>query len=683
MSPGWEGDMQSIFDRLGAAVVVTLFAWVTISGLIDVIHRGFVSEQAGTQAIVAVCLLSFLLGCRIFLSGPRWSKMGWGWLLVPAMGVALLWGSLVWFDLAGCRLGLHCPAKASAITSASDAKDNAPCPAPKPARVCPPAETSAKPSPTVSIRPPDTAETTVAPPPPVSTSGLLAWLFEILRTIPYSGEVLAMLSGAGLLYLIPKYLHLLRIYVEVAFRPSITGVPYFAEPLPSQRVVINALYQATVRRGDAQPNTLALRGKWGSGKTASLRHYENCLTRDRSLGKPSAALVWFDCWRHQTESQPESALYWHVASNFSLLWPFGWLSVPALRLYLFRIPMVLKADWKIGGANVSFEDKAFKELPKAQYWQRRLEALTNLALGRRTRRVVIVLEDIDRCTALSAQVFVTLVRRFLSVPGISVVIPYVESQMDHKVFNPLGCQLPDLASSSEAALWQAFGARVREAPAVASPPHGSEMSAMFDEVRSRIVRDANVIGNGDDGDPENEKKADKDRKAFSPPTVVQGWLKASLLKEYACAERSRRVQLLNLLADKYLADAIIPIPMLTSEDCAELVIRQVRESSDVQRRILARAGMTENLIRDRLTVNFRETVFQVRSNPPQVSARQFSAALNQIFGSLNDDHLERLQQRCSEASPEDIPLLVWTLALMSFRYAVDRVFHESYAGEAA
>jgi hypothetical protein len=67
-------------------------------------------------------------------------------------------------------------------------------------------------------------------------------------------------------------------------------------------------------------------------------------------------------------------------------------------------------------------------------------------------KVVIILEEIDRADPPMAQAAITLSKRALELPGVTVIIPYVEEQMRYKVFNPLHCYSPDLASSMYAIL---------------------------------------------------------------------------------------------------------------------------------------------------------------------------------------------------------------------------------------
>jgi hypothetical protein len=62
---------------------------------------------------------------------------------------------------------------------------------------------------------------------------------------------------------------------------------------------------------------------------------------------------------------------------------------------------------------------------------------------------VIVLDEIDRATPRVAQSAMTFALRSLDMPGVVVVLSYVDEIIRYKVFNPLVKSLPDLASTME------------------------------------------------------------------------------------------------------------------------------------------------------------------------------------------------------------------------------------------
>lgn len=481
------------------------------------------------------------------------------------------------------------------------------------------------------------------------------WLLEKWSAGPIN-QVLSFLGGAVLLILVPRYLHLLRVAAESAMGVGSQGVGYFDAPLPSQRKVVDALTRASAGRSDLAPNIIALRGEWGTGKTACMHLYEHEMAQAaRVPGQRRAATVWFDCWRHQADTLPEMSLFWQVASSYALLWPLGWLFVPALRLYISRIPLVLKAEWKLGGGTIAFDSNSFKELPKALFWQHRLEILVRGALRSGFHRVVIVLEDIDRCAPQAAQVYVTLIRRFLAVPGVSVLVPYVDQQLSAKVFNPIGRQLPDLAATTQALLWREFRHKILEEDGQQS----SLVNTVFTKVQDRLLADGSMNPTGTESWP------------HSPPDVVQAWLWTQMSREYLLASPavSRRID--NLLSDKYLSDTIEVVPWLSSEDCVELVRRRLSENS-----ALTSAIDVPDQALVWLQRKLQEARFGSPAQLPRVSARQFNVVLEQVFNGVTEAQITELIQKWSRAVGDDqvdpALQLLWWMVHLAFGYAADR-----------
>ena len=85
-------------------------------------------------------------------------------------------------------------------------------------------------------------------------------------------------------------------------------------------------------------------------------------------------------------------------------------------------------------------------------------------------RVIVIMDEIDRATPPMAQAAITLCRRALELPGTAVILPYVQTQLWHKVFNPLQNCAPDLLSTMRAVIDGEFPTRHEEVEEIYNLP---------------------------------------------------------------------------------------------------------------------------------------------------------------------------------------------------------------------
>lgn len=476
------------------------------------------------------------------------------------------------------------------------------------------------------------------------------------------GYAVLALGAWGLLFLVPRYLHLWAAFIRHVRNGSVwrgqpTPVPpAFEQVLPSQRGVIEDLLQATGLDMDRplspQARTVALKASWGMGKTACLRAFEH---RVMAPCSKSGVVAWFDCWRHQADPQPEFSIYWEMAQTWRMLWPWGWLFVPALRIYLTLLPVIAKATLDIGKAKLELDDKALREVPRALFWQRHLEALVSLAAVRHGR-VVLVLEDIDRCTVPAAQAYVTLIRRFLSVPGLTTVVPFVEEQFRPKVFHPLCGQLPDLAATTDAVLWQWYShtlTTVQDSAGVTASPMEAALAAYGPKKPDDKAGDKEK-GSQKAGDKEkgSEKAGDKDKASDN----IMQMLRPALLRQFTRAGSHERQRIFAFLEDKYLYDHVLRVPELEPDDFAHLTAEALTKRPEWGAIIPggngAEGGAWEQ-VRAVVGQHFGNVVLPPPGAPrPPVTPRQFNGALSQILQEAGA-HLPVLQEEVEQALPNE------------------------------
>ena len=392
------------------------------------------------------------------------------------------------------------------------------------------------------------------------SAGYLWFAFAVFERLWW--QWLPLLLGAPvLLFLVPRYLHLLTAACrQIGHLP---GEQY--RILPGHKDVVGNLRRATGAGnssdgdGDLRPQIVAFKGGWGMGKTACLRAFQHQVESEGA-----GVVVWFDCWRHQVDAQPEFSLYWEVAQNWRVLWPYGWLAVPALRIYLTLLPVIVKATLDLGSTKLEVDDKALREVPRALFWHRHLELLVRWSVRRRGR-VVLVMEDIDRCTVPAAQTYVTLTRRFLAVPGMSILVPFVEEQFRPKVFEPLARQMPDLCATTDAVLWQYYRGDVAKRDGDGKL---SKIDTALDAYKPSV---------------EAEKPADG-QKAEAPSDNIMRLIRPHLLRSFAHADEHERQRVFALLEEKYLCDHVVKLPKLGGADIAHLTLEKLRPRTEWQTR---------------------------------------------------------------------------------------------------
>lgn len=565
--------------------------------------------MGGGQMLLLLFPVLLVVAVLMLMSRERWQRLGLGWVVIPLLGLGLLFLALVWVHLWRCGAPWSCPGEVAAGVQGTKA------------------------------------------PPVLPDDG--AGLSDLGSRIAF------VLFSLGLLYLIPKYLHLLTVFVRAVFLIRPSRVEHFASPLPSQKKVIAGLRQVSLERDDPAANVIALRGGWGSGKTACMRLFEAEISPVNGV-KPQdgAVTVWFDCWRHQSDSSPELSIYWEAANNYHLLWPFGWLTIPVLRLYLAQMPLVLKGDWKLGNGQISVEGQPFKEAPKALFWQRHLGMLVAAALRRRYRRVVFVLEDIDRCPPYAAQVFVTLVRRFLAVSGVTIILPHVQEQMTAKVFHPLNYQLPDLAATTHAVLMSSFGDRI-------------DMEPVFEKIQSRMLEGECAGHDGEHDSAKKEKGSGRPTEfSRSPPDLARSWLWSQLARLYMGADKIDRRRISQRMADKYLSDVIEDVPSLSPEDCVDLLARRLKEHTAFGRLF----PLHDRELRKALAQKLGE--LWGRDRQVRIEARQFCAALDQALLCIEGEKIKNLASFYPKEESPKIPGnigVLFSILLLALKYADARV----------
>lgn len=265
---------------------------------------------------------------------------------------------------------------------------------------------------------------------------------------------------------------------------------------------------------DRPGQVVQLVGRWGEGKSYLL-HYLRAYLSEKGPPDQEIAVVVADVWKHETEPHLHLAIMEELLGERHYLLRFGWLHYPLSLLagrYLSEVVSKLTLLFKRGEVEL--------KMPKLT-WQPTFERLVRRQQARRVR-TFIVLDEIDRATPQMVQVALTLTRRSLDLPSVTIMLAYVEEMVHYKAFNPLldepNC-LPDLQSTGHALMFQQY----------------------FSGLEAYMGNETAVAS-------ENQ-----------PPTRLRGSIESPsrgsiewLRREYIASSPYARRRLQNLIAEKYL-----------------------------------------------------------------------------------------------------------------------------------
>jgi hypothetical protein len=304
--------------------------------------------------------------------------------------------------------------------------------------------------------------------------------------------------------------------------------------LPSQQRVLDQL-TSIIEKGDT-PKTISLRGRWGCGKSTLIK------LLDQRLSKKGTPVVHFDAWQHQADPSLEASLLCAIADHPQILAPWGWWHRPILS---FLPASVFRAIREIHLGAFSVAMPPDSRVPEV-VWRARLRAVLDSRAS--TGPVVLVLDEVDRCQPVRAQSYLTLIPRFLAVPGIVVIVPKATSIIQFKAFNPALVELPDLKSSMQALI---FDAIAQKSPAQALG----------------LLRDTADPSVAAGRDAHDERQARPDGALAKP-------LDRAIARAYSdddTFDSVERQRLAYFFEEKFFASIPVDVPDLDGEDVSQLL----------------------------------------------------------------------------------------------------------------
>ncbi|MDD2799914.1 MAG: P-loop NTPase fold protein [Methylococcales bacterium] len=208
---------------------------------------------------------------------------------------------------------------------------------------------------------------------------------------------------------------------------------------------------ADVVRYSEPPKGIAINGYWGSGKTSALIQLHKELTGilPTSQNKPdnlNFTSVWFEAWRYQNETLPIVALLQEIRSKFSL-----WNSflTGAKKLSGITLTGVLGAfDETLKAASGGIMNPSLGKIPEiAAQWEKNhyqtklasqdliqlLEEAIEKALGSNERKLVIFIDDLDRCSPETALKLLEGIKLYLNLKNCVVIFGMDQRQIENSL----------------------------------------------------------------------------------------------------------------------------------------------------------------------------------------------------------------------------------------------------------
>ncbi len=376
--------------------------------------------------------------------------------------------------------------------------------------------------------------------------------------------------GSGCVVLLGKVLLLHRFSACHRAKPRRDAKDEHDRLLPFQRDVLGQIEEAIwLAKFRDEAHLIQLQGRFGESKSFLLDRLDLLLNRpanaqpaDSRLPGDHAAVVNVNVWAYQSEPDLFLAIVEEILGHWRYWYPYGWLRYPLI-LFLARTAKESKLAFKSAlGTEAEVQVPLGLPRPTGQRALERLAARVRAHGG----RTVVVLDEVDRAAPQVAQAAASLALNSLRIPGVVVVLSYVDEVMRYKVFNPLIPTIPDIASTMQALIFS-------DGPDQATKENrGGRLHPESGASEDSLARWP-VFGTLTKA--KNNHEAGMYRFALNQePLKLEAVPLDDLLKlGWAWASPGDRLRLQNRMAERYLATHPIRIPKPGNNDLAAMLLR--------------------------------------------------------------------------------------------------------------
>lgn len=183
------------------------------------------------------------------------------------------------------------------------------------------------------------------------------------------------------------------------------------------------------------PLTLGIFGSWGSGKTSLMKMLETRVAREAGV-----KTVWANAWRYEGKDEMQSALIHAILAVLkeekspidNTLEALERLkkSASVLKLGKFISKTLLTMSPDITGLLDCFQDESEKLAETMAQFERDFETLL-AAVG--VQRIVVFVDDLDRCQSAKVVDTFETIKLFLNIPGCTFVIGADALKIEHAI----------------------------------------------------------------------------------------------------------------------------------------------------------------------------------------------------------------------------------------------------------
>lgn len=387
--------------------------------------------------------------------------------------------------------------------------------------------------------------------------------------------------------------------------------------LDGQKKAIDTIDGMVSKLNERCPGVLlGLKGQWGDGKSYVLFAAKETLEE----GSNDVAVVSLNIWEHQRELDLHFALVKAVLSHPRVLarcidaYPVQLLFVPLLMALIRMLPKGWSFNFEVSRLALKASVPVSIPLP----WQGGFRRVVDEAACRRLK-LVVILDEIDRAEPEVAQAAMTMTRRALDLPGVMTILPYVEAQIRHKVFNPLTAVSPDLRATMFAVIDETYPGR----------------NGMSIEPKDSQTQIENKYRNA----------------------LLGLWLKPYGAEDFDSVEAAR-YRLFRNFSEKYLNNKIV-LHRLTPTDLEPLASHSAVTSNIWDK---ARDGVSTTALRDAASASIGGTKHLARVGAPSI--RAFEGEMLRLLSEFNS----RPDSVPPSSGAEDAAVAAQLLALIGVAY---------------
>ena len=228
------------------------------------------------------------------------------------------------------------------------------------------------------------------------------------------------------------------------------------------------------------PFTIGIYGEWGTGKTSLMHMVENYLS-----GKEDVITVWFNAWRFEAEEHPIVPLIGSIVRELEQHKTFRKKLEDGAVIPVIRALRAVAYGFSARGKNMIDREEALTPDPllDGSLYFDAFQALSKDKLPKRAK-VVIFIDDLDRCFPDKAVKLLESIKLVLSQPGFTYVLGVARNVLEYYLMHKYRKEFGVSEGIAEFE-GQAYLDKLVQLP-FPIPPHRSRMEDFWGSVLNRL-----------------------------------------------------------------------------------------------------------------------------------------------------------------------------------------------------